>query len=340
MAVEVPLAKDRINIEAIGKYETVGILGKGGQSYVLDARDLSAREPCAIKVLFGYGDAAGAKEYVNAIKRLFSARKAFEDIGPHDHIVRFLDSGDLKIEDIIGGREVKVPCYFNVYEKVDLYDEKGGVPQGLAPWQVAGVGAEAASALTAMHEKGWVHRDVKPENLLLDKALHVHLGDFGVAYRLNRRTMADGKVGFIPGRPEGKEDETWSKEEAGCAIGTPYYMSPEQCIGMYAGPESDIYNLGAALYRMIAGRPPFEGRNPIEILTKASLEEATPLRKIRRTPRRISNIIMKMLEKKPEDRGDLRELEAELIKASTEPDEARRSIRNLWGFFGDASRKN
>jgi serine/threonine-protein kinase len=328
MAAVVIVGGNQIGLEVIDKYRVAGILGEGGQNYILDAVDSRTQQPCAVKVLFGYGH--NPEEYVNAVGRLMVARKAFREIGFHNHIVRFLGEGDSKIEAVIEGGLLKIPCYFNVYEKVDLHNESGDVPEGLSPQQSALIGAEAASALIAMHAKGWVHRDVKPKNMLIDKALHVHLGDFGIVYKLNRRTGADGKVRFIPGFPADKEYSAW---EAATTVGTPHFMSPEQTDGQFVGPESDIYNLGAALYEIIAGRPPFDGNSVVEIMFNARCSIPTPLRKCRRIPKRLNNVVMKMMEKKPENRGDLRELEAELIKASTESDETQRSMWNLWRFW-------
>lgn len=312
MTLDLPLGKDKLlHIEVIGKYEPVGILGKGGQSYVLDARDLHTGEPCAIKVLFGYGSTPEEDDYANAIKRLRSARRAFKEIGPHDHIVRFLDFGDLRIENIIDGREVAVPCYFNVYERVDLRDDGKETHKCLTPRQAARVGAETASALSAMHEKGWVHRDTKPANLLLDKALHVHLGDLGLTYKMNERAGNDGTVEFLPGDPEDpkSEHDTW----AATLFGTPAYMSPEQVSNQFVGPKSDIYNLGATLYTMLVGKSPHKGKKPVEVMFSARIDDITPVTTASPdVPQGLNNIVMKMLEKQPEDRGDLRELGADL----------------------------
>src|SRR5690606_11104859 len=129
--------------------------------------------------------------------------------------------------------------------------------EGALPIRTAvAIAREAADALACAHERGVVHRDIKPENLLLGGG-HVLVADFGVARAL------------------GEEAENLTA--TGFALGTPAYMSPEQATGMPVDHRSDIYSLGAVLYEMLAGEPPFRGPTPAAALAWAMTETPRPL---------------------------------------------------------------
>lgn len=334
MAV-VPISGEDVDIAFIGKYKINGVLGAGGQNHVLDAVDTQSRTPCAVKVVFGFGH--DVDWYTQGIGRLASARRAFMETGFHDHILRYLDGGDTLVHPVIEGGDLRIPCYFNVIEKVDLApipdsDDKD-FPVGFSPQEVSGMGAEAASALIHFHDAGWVHLDVKPENLFIDKEGHVHLGDLGLTYQMKKGVGMDGVETYFPCVPNLVGHETLAKVEEGTGLGTPYYMSPEQSDTPYAEPEADIYGLGATLYTMAAGKHPFDGETAVNVIMRAKYGIAPPLRLVAKVPRRLSNIVEKMMQKKPENRGDLRQLEVDLRKASTERNESPRSLWNLWKFW-------
>jgi serine/threonine protein kinase len=334
---EVPMHKEGIalDIAFIGRYKINGVLGAGGQNHVLDVVDSRSGMPCAGKVVFGFGH--DEDWYAQGVGRLASARRAFKETGFHDYILRYLDGGDTLVDAALEGGRLKIPCYFNVGEKVDLApipdSDELDFPEGFSPQEVARIGAEAASALIAMHEKGWVHLDVKPENLFIDKEGHVHLGDLGLAYQMKKGFGDDGSETYLPCVPNLVGHETLAKVEEGCCMGSPRYMSPEQSLTPYAGPEADIYGLGASLYTMAAGKHPFDGDNAAQIIFRARYNPALPLRLVAKVPKRLSNIVEKMMQKKPENRGDLRQLEIDLRKASTERNESPRSFWNLWKFW-------
>lgn len=145
--------------------------------------------------------------------------------------------------------------------------------------------AELADALHAAGASGLVHRDVKPENILLDQATgRVMLADFGIA-----RVMAGETDGV--------------RTAQGVAVGTPTYMSPEQAAGDAVDPRSDLYSLGVVAYEMVTGRPPFRGETAAAVASKHLAERATPVQSLRPdVPASLAQAIARALEKDPRER--------------------------------------
>jgi len=154
----------------------------------------------------------------------------------------------------------------------------------LDPAQVARIVTDLAAALDAAGRAGVVHRDVKPENVLLDAATgRAMLADFGIA-----RAMA----------PEGGEPTTGQ----GVAVGTPSYMSPEQAAGEDVDQRSDLYALGVVAYEMLAGHPPFQGPSRV-VVSKHIAEPPRPIGRLRPDcPRPLADAVMRLLEKAPAER--------------------------------------
>jgi serine/threonine-protein kinase len=157
---------------------------------------------------------------------------------------------------------------------------QGRVP----PKEVARIVADLASALDAAGRAGVVHRDVKPENVLLDEATgRALLADFGIA-----RAIAVDAAGSSTGQ--------------GVAVGTPVYMSPEQAAGEEIDTRSDLYALGVVAYEMLAGQPPFQGSNRV-VVSKHIAERPTPIERLcPEAPRELAGAIMRALEKQPGER--------------------------------------
>jgi serine/threonine-protein kinase len=155
----------------------------------------------------------------------------------------------------------------------------------LAPPEVERIVCDLADALNAAGQAGLVHRDVKPENVLLDSATgRAMLADFGIA-----RAMVPDASGNVTA--------------AGVAVGTPTYMSPEQAAGEAVDHRSDLYGLGVLGYEMLAGRPPFRGNNAAAIASAHLSERPTPISTLRPdTPAPLAGALMRALEKNPEDR--------------------------------------
>jgi serine/threonine-protein kinase len=148
---------------------------------------------------------------------------------------------------------------------------------------------QIAEALVHAHEKGIVHRDLKPSNVLLTKHEHVDdfvkLVDFGIA------KIADSF----------NADKT-KLTQTGELIGTPLYMSPEQCHGDELDARSDLYSLGCVMYETISGSPPFDGENAVRVLLKQISDEPAPLPKMFGISADLKEVIMRCLEKDSNDR--------------------------------------
>jgi Tol biopolymer transport system component/serine/threonine protein kinase len=152
------------------------------------------------------------------------------------------------------------------------------------------VATSVVAALFAAHEAGIVHRDIKPENIMLRADGVVKVLDFGLA------KLAESK-------PIAAADQTWFQTEQGIVMGTAPYMSPEQARGLTVDSRTDIWSLGAVLYEMLAGRPPFEGATSIDVMVAILEREPVPLVRYRSTvPTELEWIIKKALRKDRDER--------------------------------------
>src|SRR5438093_11627 len=157
----------------------------------------------------------------------------------------------------------------------------GGGP--LDPREAARIVRDAALALDHAHLQGVVHRDVKPGNLMVRNDGRVVVTDFGLAKHVGSGSLTT----------------------TGSLVGTPYYMSPEQAIGdrLGTGPKTDVYGLGASLYEMLVGRPPFEAENAVALLRMIAEKEPPPISKRRPgVPRDLETVVLAAMEKSPERR--------------------------------------
>jgi serine/threonine-protein kinase len=216
-------------------------LGAGAMGVVWLARQLSLDRLVAIKLL-----AAKFAKDRQFIDRFYKEGRA---------AARLNDPNIVAAYDV--NQTAAGLCYF-VMEYVDgetVYDRikaKGRIPEREALHIVR----QAASALRHAHETGFIHRDVKPKNLMINKSGVVKLADLGLA------------------RGEGDSDA--AAEEKGKIFGTPYYISPEQIRAAAVMPASDIYSLGATLYHMVTGRVPFDGPSPSDVMQKHLRTPLTP----------------------------------------------------------------
>jgi serine/threonine-protein kinase len=236
-------------ISRVGDYELLDLLGDGTTGSVFRARQLSRGRTVAVKVL-----SPRLAEDEEGFKRFLDEARVWAKLR-HPHIVEFH----------------RLACCEGLYYIAQEYAPGGSLRRLLA--QSGGrleqiraleLARQAAEGLAAAHAAGLLHRDVKPENVLLDARGRAKLTDLGIAVR-----RAESR-GTAPGQPA---DEFW---------GTPEYLAPEVISGHRAtDPRSDLYSLGAMLFEMLAGRPPFQGRTPGEIL-RQHLEAPPPsLRQLR-----------------------------------------------------------
>src|SRR5436305_1133281 len=156
--------------------------------------------------------------------------------------------------------------------------------QRLSVVDAARIARQVAGALAYAHGRGIVHRDVKPDNVLLDGSGHALVTDFGIAKAAQEASVSQLTT-------------------EGMVVGTPHYMSPEQATGERVDGRSDIYALGVVLYQMLAGTPPFEGESAQSILMKQATATPMPIRELRGdVPAGLAGVIGRMLAKDPADR--------------------------------------
>ena len=210
-------------------------LGAGGMATVYLAHDVRHERPVALKVFRpGVGASFGAERFAREIKLLARLR--------HPFILPLLDSGEA------AGALYFVMPYIDGESLRTRIAREGALPVE----EAVELARSVADALSYAHGEGVVHRDVKPENVLLSRQGHAALADFGIAR----------------GRPM-SHDSAGQLTEDGLALGTTAYMSPEQALGEpNIDGRSDIYSLGITLYEMLAGRPPFSGPNAVAIISQ------------------------------------------------------------------------
>ncbi len=229
-----------MNILRIGRYRVLQHLGGGSSSEVYLAEDTLMRRKVALKIL--RRRAANSAEIQSFERELLCA-----SILNHPNIVTVLDVG------------VENEVQFIATEYVEGETLRQRMTRGpMTVSEILDVALGVAAALVAAHEAWIVHRDVKPENILLRRDRGVKVGDFGVA------------------KLSGGGDDTDPLRRP--LLGTLHYLSPEQVRGeAVIDSRSDIWSLGVVLYEMLAQRPPFEGRSPIDILAAIVEQTAEPL---------------------------------------------------------------
>jgi hypothetical protein len=284
---EAPAAEDGPEVPVVlGNYQVLKPLGRGGMGAVYLARQVSLDRPVALKVLNPRW----------AVNPAFVARFTREAYAAaqlvHHNVVQIYDIG------AEGGLH-----YFSM-EYVDGESLAGLLKRGrLAPEVAAGYVLQAARGLKFAHDRGMIHRDVKPDNLLLNSQGIVKVADLGLVKTpgLVEAPLAAVPVP-VPGRVTlaGLSGITLANQ----AMGTPAYMAPEQARDpATVDHRADIYALGCTLYVLLTGRPVFAGANPLEVMTRHATDPVVrPETLVPAVPRALSDIVLKMLAKKPADR--------------------------------------
>ncbi len=249
-----------------GQYTLERELGRGGMATVFLAQDVKHKRPVALKVLHPEIAASlGPERFEREIE--IAARLQ------HPHILTVHDSG-----------ETAGQLWFTMpYVEGESLRDRLRRERQLAVEDAVRITREAAQALQYAHEHGVVHRDIKPENLLLTRDGNTLVADFGIARALG-----------------GEERLT----QTGMAIGTPAYMSPEQASGEKTiDARTDVYSLGAVLYEMLAGEPPYTGPTAQAIILKRFTEPVPSVRKSRPSvPEAVEQAVQKALAPVPADR--------------------------------------
>ena len=168
------------------------------------------------------------------------------------------------------------------------------IEQRMDPHEAIDIGIQVASALAAAHEAGVVHRDIKPENIMRRRDGYVKILDFGLAKLIQSQSLPiDPEVSTLA--------DVLTK--TGVVLGTANYMSPEQARGLDIDGRSDIFSLGIVIYEMVAGRPPFGGETPSDVIASVLLQEPPPLtHEEQEVPQELQRIVSKALHKNREAR--------------------------------------
>jgi serine/threonine-protein kinase len=259
-----------------GRYQLEEHVGSGGMSKVYRAHDRLLERTVALKILHEHY--SQDDEYVERFRR---EARAVAQIA-HPNVVTVIDRGEHE------GRQFIVFEYVDGENLKQLVEREGSLPIR----QVIQLGLQVASALAAAHERGVVHRDVKPQNVLLSEDGLPKVTDFGIA----------------------RSADVESVTLTGTVMGTSEYLSPEQARGEAVDVRSDVYSLGAILYELCTGRVPYPGENPVSVAMRHLHEPVPSVRERRRdVPRRLEAAIRRALAKDPAERfASMGELIAEL----------------------------
>ena len=254
--------------DKIAGYDILGELGRGGMGVVYKARQVGLNRICALKMILAGGLASD-----DSIKRFRIEAEAIAKL-QHPNIVQVYEIG--KAAD----------CPYFSLEFVDgssLQTKIASTPQ--PPAETARLMQQICEGVQAAHARGVLHRDLKPANILLTKDNVPKITDFGLAKRI--------------------EDKDHGQTRTGAILGTPSYMAPEQAMGRAkaVGPAADIYSLGAVLYDMLTGRPPFRGETVMDTLNQVQKMEPLPPRELApNIPIDLQTICLKALQKEPNKR--------------------------------------
>lgn len=288
------------DMRVLGKYELLSLLGQGGTGRVFKARDTDDGSIVAIKVL--------SPQYLadeQRLLRFYVEAKAAASL-EHPNLVKIREVGD------INNYHYMVLDYVDGIELSDVAEQKP-----LTPITAARILSVIAQAMDYVHRQGILHRDLKPSNIMIDTSGQLYITDFGVA-----------KLQSGPS----------SVTTTGMLLGTPSYMPPEQVGGKSdsLGPTCDVYSLGAVLYELLCGVPPFQGDSPYDTLRKVINNPPRSLRAHRAdVPKNLEAICLKCLEKDPKHRYESAGALAEDLQAFLSGQEIHAGgnimLRQTWG---------
>jgi predicted Ser/Thr protein kinase len=249
----------------IGRYLLNEELGRGGMGVVYKATQVTLNRTVAIKMLPPH--LATSREYLARFRREAETLSRLS----HEHIVHIYDVDESE------GSHYIVMEFVDGPSLTSLMARRGH----LTPACARDVAMAVAGALTVAHRQGIVHRDIKPDNILVTSAGQPKLTDFGIAH------MRDGRL----------------QTQAGTLLGTPYYMSPEQATGREISAATDVYSLAVVLYEMVSGRVPFDAEDPLALALKHVQEEPPPLQRIASSvPEALAREVHRALRKDPRER--------------------------------------
>jgi serine/threonine-protein kinase len=263
---------DEISTRTIGDYDILEKLGSGGMGVVYKARQQSLGRIVALKMLL-QGENASPVDMARFRAEAESAAHL-----DHPRITRVYEVGEFEGQP-----------YFSMQYVAGTTLSKRLAEGPLPPREAAAILAPVCRAIAEAHQRGVLHRDLKPSNILLDREGLPHVTDFGLAKRLHP-ALADGTAAA-------------ALTLSGAILGTPSYMAPEQAAGQRGvlSPASDVYSLGAILYHMLTGRPPFQAASPVDTVLMVLEQDPLPPRLLNpKADRDLEMIALKCLQKPTE----------------------------------------
>jgi serine/threonine protein kinase len=279
------------------RYQVLRLIGEGGMGRIYEGEHVDIGKRVAIKLLHPAFARSPA-----LVERFRREARAASRIG-HPNIIDITDSGTTE-----EGGVFFVMEYLEGQDLAHILAEQGQLPiERSVP-----IAIQVARALQAAHAAGIVHRDLKPENIYLvnrpGQQDFVKILDFGIACQIDIEGVREGRL-----------------TDPGMAMGTPEYMAPEQAAGNAIDGRADIYSVGAILYEMLAGRPPHQGKNLMELLTKKATAQPDRLTEVRsEVSSELAQVVAKALARRPSDRQkDMDELARGLERCR--PDRRRRT---------------
>lgn len=277
----------------LGGYQILSVLGRGGMGAVYLARQISLNRNVALKVM--KPEWADNPTFVSRFTR--EAYAAAQLV--HHNVVQIYDFGQDRGTNFFSMEFVQGQTLSQLVKAQKKLDPEAAV----------GFILQAARGLKYAHDQGMIHRDIKPDNLLLNDQGVVKVADLGLVKTpaLAEAEEAREANTAVVAAPKGAVSLASSGNPitlVNSAMGTPAFMAPEQAVDAASvDARADIYSLGCTLYDLVTGRPPFEGKTAIELITKHQTEVIVPPEAIvKRVPKALSDIILKMVAKKPQDR--------------------------------------
>jgi len=250
----------------LGGFKIERELGRGGMGVVYKAHELSLNRKVALKVLAPR--LSSDEEFIKRFKREAMVVAALD----HPNIVKILSYGQAE------GVHYFAMEYVKARDLGQILKEEGAIPLE----EALSITAQVASALEEAAQRGVVHRDIKPPNIMVDELGRVRVTDFGIAFQQDAETKLT---------------------RVGTFLGTPEYASPEQVSGQVLDVRSDIYALGAVLYRMISGQCAVTGDSPLAMVAKILTEPVKPIREVNPSlPEPVCQLVDKMMAKDPAKR--------------------------------------
>lgn len=269
--------------DCLGRYRILKKIGEGGMGAVFKAEDISDGKFVAIKVL-----SQSATLRANALQRFQKEARLLAAVN-NPNIANLIEVNE------------QDGLHYIVLEFVEGVDLSQILTKHapLSETQALAVAADVARALVDAHQSEIVHRDIKPENILLKLS-----ADFSVEDLIETSSMPTAKLTDFGIARHVDQSESLAVTQAGGILGTPMYMSPEQCKGKgEVSPQSDVYSLGITLYEMLCGRPPFQADDPMKLAGMHCFEAPVALQKINPQVSEVAAaIVSKAMSKSPGDR--------------------------------------